>query len=67
MYNMRESNDSNSLIKTAIIGVGIIALATIPIWLPYLLGKTVKGYECGLRLNNNNSISLYCWVSLLNP
>ena len=53
MYNMRESNDINSLIKTIIIGAGIVALATIPIWLPYLLGKTVKGYEVGVHLDNN--------------
>ena len=50
---MRETTDINSLIKTAIMGVGIIALATSPIWLPYLLGKTVKGYEVGVHLGNN--------------
>lgn len=59
MCNMRESNDINPLIKTTIMGVGIIALATIPIWLPYLLGKTLKGYECGVHLGNN-SVSPYC-------
>ena len=59
MYNMRESNDINSLIKTIIIGAGIVALATIPIWLPYLLGKTVKGYEVGVHLDNNY-VSPYC-------
>ena len=66
MYNMREPNDINPLIKTTIIGVGVIALATMPIWLPYLLGKTVKGYEFEVHLGNNY-FSPYFRVSLLNP
>ena len=63
---MRESNDINSILKTTLIGVGIIALVTSPIWLPCLLGKTVKGYEVGVHLGNNY-ISPYYKVSLLNP
>lgn len=59
MYNMRESNDINSLIQKAIVGIGIIILA-------YLLGKTVTGYEVGVHLGNNY-VSPHYRVSFLNP
>lgn len=51
--------NNNSLVPAIIIGLSVITVTTIPIWLPYLLGKNIKKCECGVQLTSGR-FNLYC-------
>lgn len=50
---------SNTLIKPIAIGLGVLLVATAPIWLPRLLGIGAKRCECGVRLTSGGILP-YC-------
>ena len=54
---MRMTN--NSILPIVMVGLGIIAITTAPIWLPHLLGIKPRGGECGVQITSNG-FHLYC-------